>query len=124
MTEMLHPVWPNDAFAASAAHARDIRRLKHRSCGPWVNVGDPGAPPFTNGANAGGGLTPMRFRVLLGGGIEIQGSVTGVALGDVIFTLPAGYRPDSELRLAASDDTGAFVAFRILASGDVIYGVT
>jgi hypothetical protein len=42
-----------------------------------------------------------------------------------VFTLPdePGLRPDYELRLAASDDTGLFMVFRILQNGDVIAGV-
>lgn len=103
----------------------------------WRYVGDPDEPAFQNGiSNQGGGLCPLRFRLLPGydpdtapdtgtyGALEIQGSVTGGATGDLIFMLPDGYRPTHELRLAASDDTGAFLVLRVLATGDVIWGVT
>jgi hypothetical protein len=110
--------------AALLDHVKRIRILERLACGQWIYVGDPGAPAFQNSfANSGGGLVPMRFRKLYGCGIEIEGSVTGGAVGDVVFTLPAAYAPDFELRLAASDDTGGFVVFRVLANGDVIFGV-
>lgn len=105
--------------------------------GPWHNVGDSGEPAFQNSwENVGTGLAPMRFRLIIGSplaagdsgtpqgnSIEIQGSVIGGLTATVIFTLPVGYRPSHELRLAASDDVGDFVVLRVLASGDVIFGI-
>lgn len=99
-------------------------------------VGDPGEPAFQNGwANSGGTLENMRFYLLPGydpdeaetygirGRLWIEGSCTGGANGTVVFTLPDGYRPRKEKRIAASDDDGNFVVLRVLASGDVIRGI-
>ena len=98
-----------------------LERMRHAR---WHYVGDTGEPTFQNSwDNAGGGLTPMRFRRLVGGGVEIQGSVTGGTPGTLVFTLPLYYRPDFELRLAASDDAGGFLVFRVLADGSVYAGV-
>jgi hypothetical protein len=96
----------------------------------WYWVID--APIFQNSwANVGSTLMPMRFRISIGypnylnkdNGSEIQGSVTGGTTGTVVFTLPPAYSPESDLRLSASDDTGQFVVFQVLATGDVIRGL-
>lgn len=99
--------------------------LERMTCGRWRYVGETDEPAFQNGwHNVGGDLVPMRFRLLLGCGVEIQGSVTGGATGTVVFTLPdEGYRPDYELRLVASDDTGDCLVFRVLTTGNVVAGV-
>ena len=112
-----------DALSDTELYDRvnQLERMRHER---WHYVGDPGEPTFQNGwDNVGGGLTHMRFRRLVAGGVEIQGSVTGGTSGSVVFTLPAHYRHDTELRLAASDDAGGFIVFRVLANGNVIAGV-
>jgi hypothetical protein len=117
--------YEHDHDVRLAGLGRDIERLKRRSAGHWNYVGDTDKPAFQNSwANAGGDLQTLRYRWHLGGGFEIQGSVTGGATGTVIFTLPEGYRPsetgDGELRLVGSDDDGNPVVFRLLTNGDVI----
>lgn len=100
-------------------------------------VGDPGEPAFQNGwSNSGGDLEDMRFYLAPGydpdeattygiyGRLWIEGSVTGGANGTAVFTLPDGFRPRKEKRIAASDDQGNFVVLRVLANGQVIRGVT
>jgi hypothetical protein len=116
-------------------HGRDHRPEGHDPSYTerWHTIGDTGEPAFQNTfANAGGGLAPMRFRLVVGPNdqtgelrksLEIQGSVGGGSVGAVVFTLPAMYAPDFEVRLAASDDLGGFVVFRVLADGDVIFGI-
>jgi hypothetical protein len=114
-----------DPAARLARHHREIEYLKRRGAGPWHYVGDDTdetAPPFLNGwGNVGGSMTPLRYRHMLGGGVEIQGSVTGGAAGTAICQLPVGYRPyGGELRLHGSDDSGGLVVFRVLTNGDLI----
>jgi hypothetical protein len=100
---------------------KNLERMRHES---WHYVGEVDEPSFQNSwTNAGGTLAPLRFRRLVAGGVEIQGSVTGGTPGTLVFTLPTYYRPDHELRLAASDDAGDFLVFRVLADGSVIAGV-
>jgi hypothetical protein len=104
-------------------HVKRIRILERLACGPWIYVGDPGAPAFQNGfSNQGGGKVPMRFRRNYGCGSTIQGRVTGGARGDVVFTLPPAYAPDYELTLDSSDNADAFVVLHIFPSGDVVFG--
>lgn len=122
-----------------ANHGRDHRggSLHDGIPAEWHYVGDPGEPAFKNGwANSGGDLERIRFSLLPGydpdeatgaglwGRVEIQGSCTGGADGSVVFTLPEGYRPQKELRRPASDDQGNFVVYRVLATGDVVRGIT
>lgn len=104
-------------------HGR-VRVLEQSANGNWIYVGDPPpAPQFQNGwDNTGGSLAPFRFRSLLGGGFEVQGSVIGGVAGTPVFTLPQRFWPSAEIRCAASDDTGAFIVFRVTAFGDCIFG--
>lgn len=104
-------------------HQTRIRQVEAASNQLWVYVGDLYAPEFQNSwANTGGSLAPMRFRALLGGGFEVQGSVVGGSPGTPVFTLPERFWPSAEIRCAASDDTGAFIVFRVTATGDCIFG--
>lgn len=65
----------------------------------WHVVGQPGEPPFnTNWANYGGGEATVAFRKYPDGRVRLRGSIirTGTpASGEVMFVLPAGYRPAS-----------------------------
>lgn len=111
--------------------------------GPWIFVGDVDGPPFQTGGNAPASAAipnpvPLCFRIVLGapnivrGGvvtdyiwhqIEIQGDVTGVAPGDVVFTLPAEYRREFDVPVHSHDDSGVYVPCRLMATGEFIYGV-
>lgn len=121
---MPRPLFISSDRQKIAGHRRELDRLRNRAAGIWIVVGDTDAPAFENGwSSAGGGFQALRFRWLLGGGVELQGSVTGGTLGTTVFTLPVGYRPDNEIRALASDDTGATVVIRITAAGAVILGI-
>lgn len=122
------------------------RILERQEDGPWIyvglgilnndgtfnpllpndltGVGTVPVPPFQNGwANAGGTKQRMRFKWLFQGGIEIQGSVAGGAVGTTVFTLPVGpyYRPDDgDLYRTAVDDSGQPIAYLIQVDGQVI----
>ena len=55
--------------------------------------------------------------------VEIQGDVTGVNPGDLVFVLPMEYRHEVDLPCHAHDDAGNYVPCRLLATGEFIYGV-
>jgi hypothetical protein len=95
----------------------------------WTYVGDTDAPAFQNGwGNVGGTKAPMRYRYLPAKDtdsqlpcVEIQGSVTGGALGTTIFTIPLTL--DYDVHLPASDDMGTFTPFTVKQNGDVVWGI-
>lgn len=118
----------------------------------WHNIGDPGEPPFINGTNMAPTAdvpnpVPMRFRLSVGPPndcdydwtqapaqaitinrytehqIEIQGDVTGVSPGDIVFVLPLEYTKEHDLPCHAHDDFGNYIACRLLSTGEFIYGV-
>ena len=63
----------------------------------WRYVGQAGQPAFQNGWSNldGAGGRSARFRKLSNGMVTVQGCVSGGTVGQPIFTLPVGYRPDS-----------------------------
>ena len=63
----------------------------------WHYVGEAGEPAFENGwtnRDPGELFTKLAFRIREAGCVDIQGWVKGGTPGMVIFTLPAGYRPN------------------------------
>jgi hypothetical protein len=125
---MSRPFSPDTPETRISGLRRDTESVKRRSAAPWRNVGDPGEPAFENGWGNATATTlipnpvPMRFRVALGGGIDIEGDVMGGADGTVVFTLPAGYRPDKDKPLHAHDDDKNYVAGRVFSDGTVVLG--
>jgi hypothetical protein len=55
--------------------------------------------------------------------IEVQLDVTGVTTGDIVFLMPPEYQHSYDVPYHTHDDTGAYVACRLLATGEFIYGV-
>jgi hypothetical protein len=83
----------------------------------WHAVGAAGEPAFQNAwANVGGALQGARFK-RVGNVVFVQGHVTGGAVGTIVFTLPAGYRPAATLH-AGFNSNGA-QAVSVAANGDV-----
>lgn len=126
----MKPLQIDDEWAKLRGHRRELDRLRARAHGRWVYVGGtwPGSPDFLAGSNmdptaAIPNPVPLRFRWLLGGGLEIQGDVTGVAPGDTVFVLPDQYRLDHDVPVHSHDDAGVYVPCRLLATGEFIYGV-
>lgn len=109
-----------------AAHGFRTAQLERQTGGSWIYVGSGApAPNFTNGGNMGGDWQTLRFRWLLDGGIDIEGVVTGVSPGDVIFTLPSPLYirdPDGDLPVPGVNIAdGSHAAFTIKSNGDVVY---
>jgi hypothetical protein len=129
---MTVPVRETTPYRDQVKTERRAGWLERRSGGSWIDVlptGDPDIdadhPGFTNGSNFGGGYQDLRFRWLMDGNVEIEGVVTGVSAGDVIFTLPPPlYTPDlgGNLPVAGVDpNTGLHVGFEIRTNGDVVF---
>lgn len=109
-------------------HERRMQAVEKRPPGPWIYVGTypagpnttPDSPPFEGvWQNSGGGETPMRFRWRTDGNLDIEGGVTGGAAGSTIFNLPAGFVPDFDKRLPATDQFDNHATVKILPSGAV-----
>lgn len=72
----------------------------------WNNVGDSGQPAFQNGwVNYGGGWDVLSFRKI-SNIVHIKGVVKSGTVGQIIFTLPEGYRPDQNRIKSAVSATG------------------
>jgi hypothetical protein len=90
----------------------------------WHYVGDPGEPAFGGTwTNHGSSWQRARFRKDAFGVVFISGLVTGGADVTTVFTLPAGYRPDTyglHFPAAAMGDSVTEAAvFNISAAGIV-----
>jgi hypothetical protein len=124
----MRPPRPPSNQRAIARLYRRTRDNERRSASPWHNIGAADEAPFLNGANAAPSAerpnpVPMRYRWTLGAGLELQGDVDNVAPGDIVFVLPAPYRLDHDVPVDAHDDEGNYVACRLLATGEFLYGV-
>lgn len=125
---MSRPFSPDTPATRAAGLRRDAEQLRRRSDGPWRNVGDPAFTDFQNGANAAATANipdpvPLRIRLKVGGGLELQGDLEGLSPGDIICTFPDPYRPDHDLPVHGRDDAGVYVPCRLYTSGDFVYGV-
>lgn len=93
----------------------------------WHEVGGVGEPAFQNGwSNDGSPYETLAFRLLSNNQLIMKGVITGGTTtdGTVLFTLPEGYRPASEMAKAtvAEKTTGAWDASVFLhfkTNGDI-----
>jgi len=85
----------------------------------WHVIGVAGEPAFKNSWVAEVGGPPPRFKKDPAGVVEVQGWLkTGT--NSVAFTLPAGYRPDTDLLIPILITSGAAGGYiRIFTNGDV-----
>jgi hypothetical protein len=99
---------------------------------PWSIVGGGGAlPAFQNSwANVGAPKMTMRFTKTATGLVLVQGAVVNTITGwnTVVFTLPAGYRPLTQVRHAAvawdaTGNTYRLANWQIDATGNVTAGI-
>lgn len=90
----------------------------------WIEVGiTPGAPAFENSwANdtTVPDYTPLRFRLLVGGGFEIESSgiINGFD-GTVVFTLPERFRRDKTIYIPGTDGISQIRVWQIDPDGSV-----
>lgn len=86
-------------------------------------VGAAGQPAFSaNWSNFGGAYAGLRFYKDGLGRVHITGAVkksANTVAGEVIFTLPAGYRPSAALTFPGWTSTVSNISIDILADGSV-----
>jgi hypothetical protein len=54
--------------------------------------------------------------------IEIQGDVTGLSPGDIVFNMPLEYQHEFDVPYKTHDDSGIYVPCRLLSTGEFIWG--
>jgi hypothetical protein len=88
----------------------------------WHNIGAAGEPPFQNGwVNYGGTFQVAAFYKDYLGTVHLTGLIKNGTLGQIGFTLPAGYRPAAYLYFPTLSN-GILGGCRVAANGDVIIG--
>ena len=55
--------------------------------------------------------------------IEIQGDVTGLSPGDIVFVLPLEFQHQYDVPYHTHDDSGIYVPCRLLSTGEFVWGV-
>ncbi len=55
--------------------------------------------------------------------IEIQGDLTGLVTGDIVFVIPLEYQLEYDVPYHTHDDTGLYVPCRLLSTGEFIWNV-
>ena len=53
--------------------------------------------------------------------VEIQGDVTGLLTGDIVFVIPLEYQHEYDVPYQTHDDSKTFVACRLLSTGEFIW---
>lgn len=104
VTEML-------TIADQAAASQQALEYLNQATDKWHFIGDttdPLAPAFTNSwTNKGAPYEVAAFKKSLDGMVHIRGTITGGTVNQSAFTLPSGYRPGGQRRLAGTGFTGA-----------------
>ncbi len=55
--------------------------------------------------------------------IEIQGDLTGLLTGDIVFVLPLEFQLEYDVPYHTHDDSGIYVPCRLLSTGEFIWNV-
>jgi len=55
--------------------------------------------------------------------IEIQGDVTGLSPGDIVFVIPLEFTHEFDVPYRTHDDSGIYVPCRLLSTGEFLWGV-
>ncbi len=53
--------------------------------------------------------------------VEIQGDITGLSPGDIVFVLPLEFQMDYDVPYHTHDDSGIYVPCRLLSTGEFIW---
>jgi hypothetical protein len=91
---------------------------------PYATGDTPGPPPFENGWTNRGDTHdyPVQFKLTPDNWIRLRGVAVNGAANTTIFTLPAGYRPDSYAPLdQRSTNAGHYVELTIQSDGQVVF---
>lgn len=90
----------------------------------WHSVGATGEPAFSSGwANLGGGQVALQFKLLPTNAVHIIGVVSAASsTTTTMFTLPAGYRPTSQVEAPVAPHTGTVTGLflAVNTSGTVV----
>lgn len=93
---------------------RDVKRA--------VGAGAPAAAFQNSWVNSAGGFTPARYWFDREGNVCIEGSVKSGTLNTAIFTLPVGYRPQTQMAFAV-DANGTHGLIYVNTNGTVVPNV-
>ncbi len=55
--------------------------------------------------------------------IEIQGDITGLVTGDIVFAIPLEFQLEFDVPYHTHDDSGIYVPCRLLSTGEFIWNV-
>lgn len=89
----------------------------------WHYVGDTGEPAFGTGWQNNGVHQNLAYRIRETGVVDIVGVVTTNGSGSLVFTLPAGYAPNTTAYASALlDVAGTYTPARLsVSSGGALY---
>lgn len=108
----------NGANAAPTAEVPNPSPLRFR-----LAVGAPNVLDWNYPSSPDGTALATAIREYTKHQVEIQGDVTDVNAGDIVFVLPMEYRHEVDLPCHAHDDAGNYVPCRLLSTGEFYYGV-
>lgn len=84
----------------------------------WAATVDPGPPVVVT---PGGDPVATAINFYTDHQIEIQGDVTGLVSGDIVFVLPLEFQHAYDVPYHTHDDVGAYVPCRLLSTGEFIW---
>ncbi len=92
-----------------------------------ISVGPPNDCEYADWAITGGdpitGTRPVATAIdaYTDHQVEIQGDLTGLLTGDIVFVLPLEFQLDYDVPYHTHDDNGTYVPCRLLSTGEFIW---
>ncbi len=92
-----------------------------------ISIGPPNDCEYAawSGSDPVSGTRPVATTILAYSDhqVEIQGDVTGLLTGDVVFVLPLEFQHAYDVPYHSHDDSGIYVPCRLLSTGEFIWNV-